>query len=163
MPPTMMRTWVRASDLAVSLAAGTTTLIDLFADYETEKGISGVRGTVAAFYGEASIVPQALLATGVTFRFGFGIGILDKQAAATTVPNPTSQSFPWMWRWEAFVHPTAIEAATDAFRFQEIRKEIAIRSQRVMRSGQSLFCVMDNLAGAALTMTITGNILLKQG
>ena len=61
----MMRTWVKATDFAISLASGAVTVVNLFSDYETEQGLQDVRGTVSAFYGEVVIKPQALLATGV--------------------------------------------------------------------------------------------------
>ena len=159
---TMLRTWARGSDFAVSLAASTVTLIDLFGDYKGEKGINEVRGTVSAFYGEITVLPTLAVNATTVIRGAVAIGVLDKATNAATAPNPTSVSFPWLWKWEYHIHPTGGEITAGVFRFHPIYKTVEIRSQRKMRFNEDLFAVFSNLAGATVVMTIAGNILLKE-
>lgn len=161
MPDRMLRTWVRLTDIAVSLATGTT-FQPLLSDYEAEVGLTRVRGTIAAIYGDVMIKPQAILATGVSGRFGVGIGVFNVGASASTAPNPLDDSFPWLWAWEGFIHPVAQEVSADTFSFLPIYREVKVRSQRKMRLNEGLMVVFSNGMAAALNMTFAGRALLKQ-
>jgi len=162
MPNRMLRTWVKATDLAISLAGSTTTVVDLLSDYRTEKGVGELRGTIGAFYGETVIKPQAILSTSSMGHFAMAIGVLDMRTSAATAPNPLEDSFPWMWRWDSFIHPQAQESSAGNFTFVEVRRIIEIRSQRIMRINESLFYIARTSMGAAMNHTIGGQILLKQ-
>jgi len=162
MPDRMERSWIRASDTAVTVSTSVVTLTDLFIDWKTESSNLVQRGTVSAFYGESTILPKGLLASGATFRLAMGIGVMDNGVTAATVPNPIDQSFPWMWKYEGFIHPNAIESATATFVFIPIYKPIEIRSQRIVRNNESLFFVATHNGSPDVVITIAGNILWKQ-
>jgi len=161
MPQHMKRTWARATDFAVSLATGLT-LVNMLSDFEVEMGVNEIRGTFSAFYGEFVIKPQAILATGNMGHFAIGIGVLDRTTSIATCPNPLTQSFPWLHKWESFIHPQAHESSAGTFTFQELRHVCEIHSQRVMRFNETVFAVFSHSLGAALNMTVAGNILLKE-
>ena len=156
----MLRTWMRATDFASSFSAGIT-LFDMLSDYKTEKGVNDVRGTVSAYYGEVTVVPEAIVAAGVVIRVAFGIGVFDQGTSAATVPDPLADSYPWMWKWEGHISPQALESSSGVFTFVPRYIPIQMRSQRVLRFNDDLFMVFSHGAGADVTMTSAGNVLFK--
>lgn len=162
MPPDrMLRTWAQCTPFAISLASATTTVLNMLSDHETRIGVAQIRATVSAMYLEFTIKPQAILATGISGEFGLGIAVLNRNATAATVPNVIDADYPWMWTWHAFIHPQAHESSAGNFTFQEVRRVVVIRAQRVIKSGDTLVFTARHGLGSAMNITVAGQILLK--
>ena len=162
MPDRMMRTWARSTDIGLSLASAGRSILNLLSDYETEKGTLRTRGTISAFYGDIILKPQGSLALGALQRGAVAIGVLTEGTTSTTMPDPTSESFHWLWKWEFMLFPEQFALSGGGTDFVPIYRHVEVRSQRTMRFNETLFAVFVNLAGAALSIGFTGNILLKQ-
>ena len=142
-----------------SVTSGGNLLVDMLANYKTEKGINDVEGTIAAFIGQVTWLPGAVVTSPTFIRGGCGI-LVEGNATVGQAPVPGIDSYPWMWLWQPHWYPEVQEESAGVFEPKSVVVDVHVRAMRKIKMNERLNFKAHNFAAATATVGITGNILI---